>query len=270
MAYIWDQLAAVHTWQSSHWVYWAFGIGTFIWVLYLLFTGPYRHLLGGDKPPTTAQHVYMTLGMLSYYIAFASPLDHLSDEYLFSAHMVQHMLEVSVMVPLLLMALPNWLWSWAFQWTPFKKVFGFMVNPFVALITFLLIFDNFHWPVLYDLTLVNDPFHVTEHLLFFFSAAFLWWPVLSTHPEFPAVKPGWRLLYLFFAFDVMMPPAIFLFMWNTPLYHPYVEAPVRLFGLSPMSDQRLGSVIMVVFGALSDFVAAFAAFSHLDMTSWNE
>lgn len=172
------------------------------------------------------------------------------------------------MVPLLLKGLPNWLWSWAFQWSPFKRAFGAMVNPFTALIVFFLIFDNFHWPLLYDLTLTNESFHVLEHLLFFFSAAFLWWPVLSTHPEFPRLTPGLRLIYLFFAFDVMMPPAILILMWNSPLYTPYTEAPIRLFGLSPVSDQKLGSVIMIIFGAVSNAIAAFSAFAKFDMSQW--
>lgn len=124
------QLAAIHAWR--YWQYSAFAIGIFLWLLYLLFTGPYRRFLGAadENPPSTSQQVYMALGMLAYFFAFASPLDHISDEYLFSAHMIQHMIEVSVMVPLLLMGLPNFLWSWAFQYKPFKKAFGIMVNPY--------------------------------------------------------------------------------------------------------------------------------------------
>ncbi len=266
---MWNQLAKVHTWAAPHWVYWAFAIGGFIWLLYLWVTGPGRRHFAESQPATAAQHVYMTLGMLAYFFAFATPLDYLSDNFLFSAHMVQHMVEVSVMVPLLLKGLPNWLWSWAFSWAPFKKAFGAMVNPFVALITFMLIFDNFHWPVVYDLTLVSDPFHVTEHVLFFFAAAFLWWPVLSTHPDFPRIQAdGLRILYLFFGFDVMMPPAILILMWNHPLYSPYADQPIRLFGLSPVSDQRLGSVIMILFGAISNGIAALTAFTRYDMSSW--
>ncbi len=264
------QLAAIHVWR--YWVWSAFGIGFLLWGAYLLLTGPYRRVFGsaaGD-PPSGLQQFYMTLGMLLYFFAFASPLDHLSDEYLFSAHMVQHMIEVSVMVPLLLKALPNWLWSWAFQWEPFKRAFGFLVNPFVALVIFFLIFDNFHWPPVYELTLVNETFHVTEHILFFFAASFLWWPILSTHPEFPRLKPGIQLLYIFFAFDTMMPPTILILMWNHPLYYHYTQAPVRLWGLSVMSDQKLGSVIMAVFGFVSNIIPALAAFSKVDMARFDE
>ncbi|NMP23120.1 cytochrome c oxidase assembly protein [Sulfobacillus harzensis] len=263
-----SQLAAVHAWQ--HWSFTAFAIGFFLWILYELFTGPYRRLLGAQNaaPPSSAQQIYMALGMIAYFFAFASPLDYISDNYLFSAHMIQHMVEVSIMVPLLLKGLPNFLWTWAFQWTPFERAFRAMVNPFTALIVFLMIFDNFHWPVIYDLTLTNETFHVFEHVLFFFAASFLWWPVLSTHPDFPRITPGFRLVYLFFAFDVMMPASILILMWNHPLYIPYAEQPVRLWGLSPVSDQRLGAVIMIVIGFVSNVIAAFPAFARFDMSQW--
>lgn len=268
---MWQQFAEIHTFASNHWSYWAFAIGFFMWLLYLLVTGPFRKWFADSKAPSIPQHLYMALGMLTYFLAFASPLDYISDRFLFSAHMVQHMLEVSVMVPLLLKSLPDWLWTWAFSWAPFKKLFGVLVNPFVALIVFMLIFDNFHWPVLYDLTLTNPAFHVTEHLLFFFTATFLWWPALSTHPTYPRIaQHGLRILYLFVAFDVMMPPAILILMWNHPLYYPYTEAPVRLFGLSPVSDQQLGSVIMLVFGAISNGIAAIGAFRHWEWNQWYE
>ncbi len=264
------QLAKIHAWSYFQWS--ALAIGLFLWLLYILFTGPYRRLLGAanEAPPTALQHVYMALGQMLYLFAFFSPLDHISDDYLFSAHMVQHMVEVSVMVPLLLKALPNWLWSWAFQWQPFKRMFSFMTKPVVALVVFFLVFDDFHWPVLYDLTLVNSPFHVFEHLMFFFTAVFLWWPILSTHPELPRLTPGWRLVYLFFAFDTMMPPSILLLSWNTPLYVPYTHAPLRLFGLSPVTDQKLGAVIMFLFGVVSELPPAIAAFAQFDFGQWYE
>lgn len=265
-----SQLAHIHAW--SYWQWSALAIGLCIWLLYIIFTGPYRRLLGAaqEAAPSAAQHVYLALGMILYLIAFFSPLDHVSDEYLFSAHMIQHMIEVSFMVPLLIKALPNFVWNWAFGWKPFKRAFAACVHPATALIIFFLVFDNFHWPVIYDLTLVNSTFHVFEHLMFFVAATLLWWPILSEHPEFPRLTPGWRLVYLFFAFDAMMPPTIFIFSWGAPLYIPYTHAPVRLFGLSPVTDQRIGALIMVAAAALSEVGAAIAAFAQFDFGSWYE
>lgn len=264
------QLAQIHAWSYFQWS--ALGVGLFLWLLYIVFTGPYRRVLGAaDKaPPTTRQHLYMTLGQLFYLFAFFSPLDHISDDYLFSAHMIQHMIEISVMDPLFLMALPDWLWSWAFQWKPFKRTVAFFTKPTVALIVFFLVFDNFHWPPLYDLTLVNQTFHVFEHTMFFLAGAIMWWPILSTHPEFPRLTPGWRLVYLFFAFDTMMPPAILILTWSKPLYIPYTHASLRLFGLSALTDQRLGAVIMFLFGIISEIPPAILAFALFDFGQWYE
>ena len=42
-------------------------------------------------------------------LALASPLDALSDDYLFTAHMVQHNLLTLIAPPLLLAGIPGWL-----------------------------------------------------------------------------------------------------------------------------------------------------------------
>lgn len=254
----------------SHWSAGALISALLLECGYLLFVvGPYRQRLFQGAPVTLATATYFLLAMVAYALAFGSPLDYISDNYLFSAHMIQHMLEVSVMAPLVILGLPAWLVTWALRFKPLRWVVLTGTKAPVALIGFSVVLGVFHFPVFYNITLTNETFHVFEHVMFFFWAMLLWWPVLSKNPEIPRLTPGQTLGYLFFAFDGGMPPSLLILFWNNPLYLPYGRAP-RLFGLSLLSDQRLGAVIMLGFMVVSYGIAALAAFARYDMSSWYE
>src|SRR5438874_11304421 len=53
--------------------------------------------------------IYFTSGVVLLFIALQSPLDELSDHYLFSAHMVQHLILMLLVPPLLLKGMPDWI-----------------------------------------------------------------------------------------------------------------------------------------------------------------
>ena len=58
--------------------------------------------------PRTARHtVLFTLGTAVLFVALTSPLDPLGDDYLFSAHMLQHLLLCFAAPPLWLLGLPS-------------------------------------------------------------------------------------------------------------------------------------------------------------------
>ncbi|EQD62106.1 cytochrome c oxidase assembly factor CtaG, partial [mine drainage metagenome] len=44
----------------------------------------------GLTPPTIGQRLYFLTGIVLLYVAVGSPLDALSDKFLFSAHMLEH------------------------------------------------------------------------------------------------------------------------------------------------------------------------------------
>lgn len=252
-----------------HWTWFALVTAVLLTAGYLAVVGPLRRRFPRSAPVSLGVRGAFVTGMAVYALAFGSPIDYVGDTYLFSVHMIQHMLEVSVMTPLLIVGIPDWLMQWALSWRPWERLMTAGTHPVAALVGFDAVFDGFHFPLLYDLTLTNDAFHVFEHVLFFIGAWFVWWRILSRIPEIPRLTPGWRLLYVFFAFDGMMPPAIVIFMWNRPLYGPYVHA-ARIFGIGPVADQRLGALIMLMFMVVSYGAAAIKAFLEYDMAGWYE
>src|SRR5258708_788295 len=84
-------------------------IGTLLIVgLYLCAIGPLRRRYYPDEQVKTGQTVSFLLGMLFIFLALVSPLDELGDSYLFSAHMVQHLVLTIVGPPLLVIGTPAW------------------------------------------------------------------------------------------------------------------------------------------------------------------
>lgn len=204
----------------------------------------------------TRQAVCFSLGVLVIYVALSSPLHELSDNFLFSAHMVQHLLLILLMPPLLLWGTPPWLLRPLLRSPRLQQGARFITSPLVAFILFSSVFSVWHLPALYDLTLRNHSVHILEHLLFMITALVMWWPVLGRLPELPRPSYPIQILYLFF---LSLPPgflgAVITFSRDV-LYPWYGEVP-RLWGISALTDQQIGGLIMKIPGALV-FMAALA------------
>lgn len=228
--------------------------------LYAYGTGPLRvrWRLGDPVPRVRQVTYYLGMGVLAF--ALLSPLDKLGDEYLFSAHMVQHMLLVMVVPPLLLLGTPGWLIRPLLRRTGLLALARWFNDALPAarglllpLIVFTLFNADFwvwHAPPLYDLTLRNEQIHILEHVTFLVFATLNWLPILSPLPEdLPRLPRLAQVLYLFLSCQPMVLLGALLTFAGHPLYAPYVAAP-RIFGLSPLSDQQLGGLIMWIPGSV--------------------
>lgn len=225
--------------------------------LYASFVGPWRRRYGWGPPLTRTQIVYFVLSDAVLIIALLSPLDTIGDTYLFSAHMVQHLLLATLWPPLLLLALPAWLARGLFR-GPGSWIMGFFTYPAAAIGLFILDIYLWHLPQLYDLTLQNEQVHIVEHLSFMLFGIFNWWPILSASLSQRLAYP-FQVLYLFVNMMFMMVLGIIFTFAPTVFYSPYVSAP-RLWGISAATDQQIGGLIMWYPGNLAYFVLLVVAF----------
>src|SRR5204863_225970 len=76
--------------------------------VYLLGVGPLRKRFKLGPPASWTQIVLYFSGVLCLLVALEGPIHELSDYYLFSAHMVQHMLLIYAAPPLMLLGMPGW------------------------------------------------------------------------------------------------------------------------------------------------------------------
>lgn len=226
---------------------------------YLYAIGPARQRWGLGEPVSRAQVIYFIAGWVTLALSLISPLDTLGDEYLFSAHMIQHMLIAVVAPPLLLLGVPRWLAELPLRTASVRVVIRALANPIVAFGLFQADIWLWHAPALYDLTLANDTVHILEHLTFLIFGIFYWLPILSPTPLIPRIPRGYAILYLFVGCQPMVALGALLTFAAHPLYSPYVDAP-RVWGLSPLNDQQLGGLIMWLPTNIPYVIALSAAF----------
>jgi putative membrane protein len=201
---------------------------------------------------------YFFAGIAGLLIAQCSPLDALGDTYLFSAHMIQHLLLLLIVPPLLIFGIPAWL---AEQWLTSPRIgraAGALRQPAVAWLLGIGAMYVWHIPVLYNAALAHVGIHIIEHLCFIATGVVFWWPVCA--PVAAArYAPLAALLYLFTAAVAGSVLGIILTFASPGLYPPYlhpVDARGLLplirdgWGLSPSTDQQIGGLIMWVPGGL--------------------
>lgn len=233
----------------------------------LLLSRPIRAWFSGSRKVPLSQIVSFLGGLWVFYFSFGSPIDYMSDELLFSAHMVQHMLEIMLMTPLLIYGIPDWFIRPVLKWKPSAVLFKAWTNPVASAIVFNLCFSGFHIPAIYNKTLVNDTFHLFEHAVFFATAFFMWWPLLSPLPELHRLQSGGRLMYLLFNFNLMMPISVLLIFAQQEWYPFYLTVP-RVFGLDPVSDMQLGGLIMLIGMAVPYGASSLISYLKYNEAAW--
>ena len=238
--------------------------------IYLLVVGPLgRRLSRGEEVPGHQVAAFLA-GVLVLFVALLSPLHELGDKYLFSAHMVQHLLLMLVLPPLLMLGTPGWMLRPLVLWSPRALSLAlFLTRPLVAFLLFGAVLVLWHVPSLYDLTLRERDVHILEHLTFIGVALLMWWPILGRVQELPRPSYLFRILYLFLLPTVPSFVGAGITFSDSVLYKWYAEAP-RVWGISAHTDQQVGGVIMWVPGGvvfLLTFVVVFLMWAHQEETA---
>ena len=194
-----------------------------------------------------SQIVLFSLGVLALYIGGGTAIHDLGEEYLFTAHTVQHLLFALAAAPLLLAGTPTWLWEWFVRPRPVMAVARVITKPVVAFTLFNALLVLIHLPPLLDLTLRIGAVHFVVHVLFVSFAMIMWWPILSPLAQLPRLVPPLQMGYLFL--QSMLPAVIasFITFADTAVYSFYVEAP-EIWGISAVEDQQVAGGLMKLVG----------------------
>ena len=211
--------------------------------------GPLRQRFSWSEHVGAGQVVVFLTGVLVVFIALMSPLHELGDKFLFSAHMVQHLVLMLVVPPLLLMGTPGWILRPLLRPHRIMAAAQFLTRPVVAFVLFNAVLVFWHVPGLYDLALRERDIHILEHLTFTVTAVIMWWPILSPLPELPRSPYLGQIIYLFLQPTIPSLLGAVITFSDGVLYSWYAEAP-RLWGISAHTDQQIGGLIMWVPGGL--------------------
>jgi putative membrane protein len=204
--------------------------------------------LGGLKSPR--RHVASFSGaLLVLFLALNGPLHNLSDSYLFSAHMAQHLLLTLVFPPLLLYGTPSWIVRPLVRPRWVMRIARVVTRPLPAATLFTAPIVLWHVPAFYEAALRNHSIHITQHLIFLVTAVLMWWPILSPVPELARIAHPAQMLYLFLLGIPMSVTGALITLSDRALYPFYAAAP-RVWSLSPLEDQQIGGLLMWVLGGL--------------------
>ena len=216
---------------------------------YLLGVGPLRERYGLADEIEPRQIATFTVGVLVIFVSLVSPLHVLSDQYLFSAHMLQHVMLTLIAPPLLIIGTPDWLLRPLLRPNLVFRMARLFTHPILAFATFNIIFSLWHMPSLYNLSVTNHGVHIGEHLLFIATAVLMWWPLTSRMPELPRINYPLQMAYLFLLSVAQIIVFAAIVFASEPLYEWYVNAP-RMWNLPPLADQQIGGIIMKIGGAI--------------------
>jgi putative membrane protein len=187
------------------------------------------------------------LGVL--FLASSWPLHDIAEGYLYSAHMVQHLMLTLVVALLLLVGTPAWMARNILGSGRVLRSVRSLSRPVTGLIQFNLVLVLSHWPVVVEATVRWHALHFVAHAVLLGSAVLMWMPVASPLPEIRRIKPPAQMLYLFLQTIVPTVPASFLTFNDRPLYRIYATFP-RLWDVSALTDQQTAGLIMKIVGGL--------------------
>jgi putative membrane protein len=255
-----DQLAAVAPFVPRWSIHPSVVAGvSLLGALYLYGIGPYRRRRSLGPPAEPWRPLCFVLGLLVLLLSLNGPIHDLSDTYLFSVHMAQHLLLTMALPPLLIAGTPGWLIDALLRPRALSAVMGFLTRPLVAGMIFSAVLLVWHTTGAYDLMMRSHGVHVLTHLMFMVAAVLLWWPVTSPSVLLPRLGPGMGMFYLFLVQIPMQALGAIITFADATLYPWYTLAP-RTFGLSPLDDQKLGGLLMWIPGNLWIWGAMSALF----------
>ena len=206
-------------------------------------------------------YLVAALGVLM--ITLMSPINTLADGYLFSAHMLQHILLLLVVPALLLLSLPRSV-SLAVR-------SRFLGHPFAGWIAGVGAMWFWHAPALCDAAMSSRPVHALQTVsLIILGSAF--WRLILAPRESECLSPPGAVLYLFSACVTCSLLGIIITFSPVRVCPIYASPPVDrlgilplvrgVWGFTPERDQQVGGLLMWVPMCLIYLSAIFAQISR--------
>jgi cytochrome c oxidase assembly factor CtaG len=192
--------------------------------------------------------------MLVLLAASGSPLAMLDHHYL-TAHMAQHLLLMTIAVPLILLGapvitllqgLPPGI-SRLFPLRSVKRVLTpVLTHPVFCWLACTAVVIGWHIPAVFQIGMRSELSHAVEQLSFVAAGILFWWPVIQPWPAV-AKWPSWAIpLYLFLAALPCDALSAFLCLCNRVVYAHYLPAH-QSFQIAALKDQSCAGALMWVW-----------------------
>jgi putative membrane protein len=214
-------------------------------IIYLIMIFGFKSKFSIDYNTDYRNSMFFLIGIFILFLALVWPVHYISEYYLFSAHMLQHVMISYIAPPLLISGINYKILDSFLRLKYFNNIAKFLFHPVFCFVFFNIIFGLWHLPNIYALSVSFEKFHALEHIMFIFGAIFMWWPLVNQSKLFPSIHYGLKLVYLFLLSIAQI--IVFGIITYAPdnIYTHY-EHTTYIFNLTPLEDQQLGGIIMKV------------------------
>ncbi len=204
------------------------------------------------------------LGLVTTAIALASPIDTRADTSL-TAHMVQHVLLLSVAGPLLALGAPLPTLLWALPPKARRRALAgtrrllhthdrrFPVWVGASLVAEALVMWGWHLPNAYQAAVRDPALHAAEHASFLASATVAWWSVANGRRS----RRGAAAIAALIGSLAGMALGSAMVLAPNPWYPIYVTAGRA----AALGDQQVAGVVMWAFGGMAAIIAGAGLFA---------
>jgi cytochrome c oxidase assembly factor CtaG len=230
-------------------------LGLALILLALLYSLGWYHLRK-DLPNSQLRPTAFLGGLTSIAAVWTTPLAHL-DHHSLTAHMLQHLVLMTVAAPLILLAEPGDLLLGSFprrvrqlsaqllELAPIRTLRSLFAHPLPCWFAGTGCVILWHVPALFELGMRSEWWHGFEQVNFLAAGLLFWWPVIRQRSV--ATRPRWSIpLYLFLATLPCDALSAFLTFCGRVVYSSYVSGP-GLFESSALRDQEFAGAMMWVW-----------------------
>jgi cytochrome c oxidase assembly factor CtaG len=206
-------------------------------------------------------------GLVVLWLSIASPMDGFADTML-TAHMIEHLMLMSVIPPLLLLGLPavpllrglprtvvKFVAAPLIRARPLRRFSHWLVTPLVGFLAMNIAFLGWHVPAAYDFALEHEFWHDVEHICFLFTSILFWHCIIRPWPTKSGRRDWDVIVYILMAESINTLLCAFLAFCGRPVYQFYFTT-TNPFGMAAVEDQTLGAVIMWVLGSFAFMIPA--------------
>jgi putative membrane protein len=235
----WQVIGGLWRFDSAAWCIAAAALAGYVWVF----------------GPRQWSRVAAFVGALGVFLlATVSPVAVLADGYLFSAHVVQHLLLLLLAPPLFVASLPPELVARALQHSSVRAIQETIGRPPLSWVAGLGVMWLWHVPTLCSASVASTPVYVLQCATLLLAGTAFFWPVMNPVRS-ERLSPPLSIAYLFLgclgctALGILL---TFAPISACPVYlHPQDRLGIMpllqsQWGLSHAADQQLGGLMMWV------------------------
>ena len=235
---------------------WRFQAHPEVWLLVVFLVAAYIYaarvigpvvVTAGPVITTKQRNAFITAIFL-LWMGSDWPVHDIAEEYLYSAHMFQHMVLSYFMPPLVLLAIPKWMFDAVFGSGKTRAIINWLAKPVIAGVMFNVVVMITHIPALVNQSVTNGLLHYSLHILLVTTALLVWLPICGPDLQLH-LQSGGKMIYLFLMSVVPTVPAAWLTFAEGAVYKHY-DIAVRVWGLSVTTDQQVAGAIMKTGGAV--------------------